>query len=102
MSVEFFTSWRLGLTSLDLLAFHLLPHYIMTIPVLNLWLLPKISNDSGMGWLMAQADKQVADREENYERNLPRSSRLHATVGIFPSEGKVEFLIIIDSCLRPE
>ncbi len=40
----------------------------MEIPKVNMWLLPKTSNESGMGWLMRQADEQVTHREVEMEK----------------------------------
>ena len=44
----------------------------MSIPGLNLWLLPKTSNESGMGWLMAQADREVTQREKEMREGVYR------------------------------
>lgn len=65
------TSWRLGLDFFGFVGrFTFFRNYVMTIPVFNLWLLPKTSNDSGMGWLMAQADKQVTNREKELQNGI--------------------------------
>jgi len=65
------TSWRLGLDFFGFAGrFTFFRNYIMHIPVLNLWLLPKTSNDSGMGWLMAQADRHVTDREKELANGI--------------------------------
>jgi len=50
--------------------------------------------DSGMGWLMAQPKRQVA-MESEYRRNITQIVPTYATVREIPSEGKVEFLIIL-------
>lgn len=44
--------------------------HIMTIPVLSLWLLPKSHASSGMGYLMAQADREVTQREEELANGI--------------------------------
>ncbi|KAH8819387.1 cytochrome P450 monooxygenase [Xylogone sp. PMI_703] len=65
------TSWRKGLDFFGFVGrFRFFRNYIMTIPGLNLWLLPKTSNDSGMGWLMAQADRLVTDREKDLQNGI--------------------------------
>jgi hypothetical protein len=65
------TSWRKGLGFFGFVSrFTFFRNYVMKVPVLNIWLLPKTSNDSGMGWLMAQADKQVTDREEELRNGI--------------------------------
>lgn len=64
-------SWRKGLDFFGFVGrFRFFRNYIMKIPVLNMWLLPKTSNDSGMGWLMAQADKLVTDRERDLQNGI--------------------------------
>jgi hypothetical protein len=35
----------------------------MKVPMLNTWLLPKTSDDRGMGYLMNEADRVVTRRE---------------------------------------
>ena len=42
----------------------------MTIPGLNLWMLPKTSNDTGMGFLMSEGDKIVTKREREMEKGI--------------------------------
>lgn len=57
-------NWRQGLDFFGFVGrFRFFREVIMQTPGLNMWLLPATSNDSGMGWLMAQADKQITDRE---------------------------------------
>lgn len=64
-------SWRHGLYFFGFAGrFTFFRNYIMAIPGLGLWLLPRTSNDSGIGWLMAQADKVVTDREKNMENGI--------------------------------
>ncbi|EDU41835.1 CypX Cytochrome P450 [Pyrenophora tritici-repentis] len=44
---------------------------ILRIPVVGQWWLPVASNDSGIGWLMCEADRQVSGRErENAEKQF--------------------------------
>jgi hypothetical protein len=65
------TSWRKGLDFFGFVGrFRFFRSYVMTVPGLNLWLLPKTSNDSGMGWLMAQADREVTQREAALEQGI--------------------------------
>ena len=67
------TSWRKGLDFFGFVGrFRFFRNYIMTVPGLNLWLLPKTSNDSGMGWLMSQADREVTDRENEIRQGIYR------------------------------
>lgn len=61
---QILTNWRQGLDFFGFVGrFRFFREVIMKIPGLNLWLLPAMSNDSGMGWLMSQANKQVTERE---------------------------------------
>jgi hypothetical protein len=67
------TSWHKGLGFMAFAArFTFFWDNIMTIPRLNMWLLPKTSNESGMGWLMAQADREVTQREEEMQQGIQR------------------------------
>ena len=62
-------SWRKGLDFFGFVGrFRFFRNYMMEIPVFNSWILPKTSNDSGMGWLMRQADEQVTSREAEMEQ----------------------------------
>ena len=62
-------SWRQGLDFFGFVGrFNFFRNYVMEIPKVNMWLLPKTSNDSGMGWLMRQADEQVTRREGEMEK----------------------------------
>ncbi len=57
-------NWRLGLTFFGLAGrWRWLRDVVLQLPVVGLWLLPKASNESGMGWLMCEADRQVTGRE---------------------------------------
>jgi len=63
-------NWRHGLSYLGFATrFRFFRERIMKLPVIGLWLLPSISNDSGMGWLMCEANRQVTQREEKMEAN---------------------------------
>lgn len=65
------SSWREGLPFFGFAGrFRFFRSNIMTIPGLNLWLLPKTSDSSGMGFLMSEADKQVARREEEMKKEV--------------------------------
>lgn len=57
-------SWRRGLDFFGFAGrFSFFRNYIMRIPGLNIWVLPKTVDDSGMGYLMSEADKLVTNRE---------------------------------------
>lgn len=64
-------NWRKGLDFFGFVGrFRFFRNYIMKIPALNLWLLPTYSNDSGMGFLMSQANKAVAEREDMIKKSI--------------------------------
>lgn len=61
---DILTNWRKGLDFFGFVGrFRFFRNVIMRLPVINMWLLPATSNDSGMGWLMCEADRQVTERE---------------------------------------
>ncbi|KAI8943869.1 hypothetical protein NX059_001840 [Plenodomus lindquistii] len=73
------TNWRKGLDFFGFVGrFRFFRERIIKLPVIGLWLLPSMSNDSGMGWLMCEADRQVSTREKENEQN--------------PFEGKPDFM----------
>ena len=44
---------------------------VLQTPIVGRWWLPTASNDSGIGWLMCEADRQVSSRErENAEKQF--------------------------------
>lgn len=62
-------SWRKGLDFFGFAGrFRSFRNYIMPIPMFSSWLLPQTTNESGMGWLMCQADEQVTIRESEIEK----------------------------------
>jgi len=64
-------SWRQGLDYFGFAGrFVFFRDHIMTIPILNPWLLPRTSNESGMGYLMSEADKHVSQREEDLKNEI--------------------------------
>lgn len=59
------SNWRMGLDFFGFVGrFRFFREKIIKLPVVGLWFLPTISNDSGMGWLMCEADRQVSTREK--------------------------------------
>ena|SRR5205085_4221383 len=68
------TSGRKGLDFFGFVGrFQFFRNYIMNVPGLNMWLLPKASNKSGMRWLMSQGDKQATDREQELSHGIYRA-----------------------------
>jgi hypothetical protein len=66
-------SFREGLEFFGLAGrFRFLREQILTLPTIGQWLLPSASNESGMGWLMAQADREVSRREEEMQQGIQR------------------------------
>lgn len=66
-------NWRKGLTFFGFASrFRFFRDTVLKIPVLGLWFLPGISHESGMGWLMAEADRQVFVRESRSEEKVAR------------------------------
>jgi hypothetical protein len=58
-------NWRKGLTFFGFAGrFRFFRERIIKLPRIGLWFLPSVSNDSGMGWLMSEADRQVTAREK--------------------------------------
>jgi hypothetical protein len=66
------SNWRKGLSFFGFVGrFRFFRECIVKLPIVGLWFLPSRSNDSGMGWLMCEADRQVSRREEqNAEKVL--------------------------------
>lgn len=69
---DILTNWRKGLDFFGFVSrFRFFREHIVKLPVVGLWLLPSVSNDSGMGWLMCEADRQVSAREaQNAEKRF--------------------------------
>ncbi|OAL53260.1 cytochrome P450 [Pyrenochaeta sp. DS3sAY3a] len=66
---DILSNWRKGLTFFGFVGrFRFFREKIVKLPVVGLWFLPAISNDSGMGWLMCEADRQVTGREKQNEQ----------------------------------
>ncbi|CAO2652676.1 Nn.00g009590.m01.CDS01 [Neocucurbitaria sp. VM-36] len=73
------SNWRKGLDFFGFVGrFRFFRETIIKLPVVGLWFLPSMSNDSGMGWLMCEADRQVSTREKQNEEK--------------PFEGKPDFM----------
>jgi hypothetical protein len=76
---QMLANWRKGLDFFGFAArCRFFREYIIQLPVVGLWFLPATSNESGMGWLMCEADRQVSERER---RNCEK-----------PFEGKPDFM----------
>lgn len=59
------SNWRKGLGFFGFVGrFRFFRENVIKLPVVGLWFLPSVSNESGMGWLMCEADRQVTEREE--------------------------------------
>lgn len=58
------SNWRKGLDFFGFVGrFRFFREKVVKLPVIGNWFLPSISNESGMGWLMCEADRQVSERE---------------------------------------
>jgi hypothetical protein len=63
------SNWRKGLGFFGFVGrFHFFREHIIKLPVIGLWFIPSTSNDSGMGWLMCEAERQVSRREKQNEK----------------------------------
>lgn len=61
-------NWRYQLDWLSVVfRFRFLREDIASWPVVGTWLLPTISDSSGMGWLIREADRQIREREKLIE-----------------------------------
>jgi hypothetical protein len=64
-------SWRQGLGIFGFVGrFLFFRNYLIKVPYLNMWFLPKTSDDNGMGYLMNEADRMVTKREEDEANGL--------------------------------
>ncbi|KAF1996048.1 cytochrome P450 [Amniculicola lignicola CBS 123094] len=62
---DILSNWRKGLDFFGFVSrFRFFRDTIIKLPVVGLWFLPAMSNTSGMGWLMSEADRQVTEREK--------------------------------------
>ena len=62
---DLLSNWRKGLTFFGFVGrCRFSRETILKLLVVGLWWLPASSNDSEMGWLMCEADLQVASREK--------------------------------------
>ncbi|PGH07083.1 hypothetical protein AJ79_06361 [Helicocarpus griseus UAMH5409] len=63
------TNWREGLDFFGFVGrFKFFQTHIITLPGIAARLLPKITDETGMGWLMAEANKQVSQRESEMSK----------------------------------
>jgi cytochrome P450 len=61
-------NWRKGLTFFGFAGrFRFFREKILKSPRLAVWFLPAVDNNSGMGWLMTEADRQVTSRERQID-----------------------------------
>lgn len=69
---DILSNWRKGLGFFGFVGrFRFFREYIIKLPFIGMWFLPSMSNDSGMGWLMCEADRQVTAREkESAEKEI--------------------------------
>lgn len=57
-------NWRLGLSFFGFaVRWRWFRDVVLQLPVVGVWFLPRVENGKGMGWLMAEADRQVTARE---------------------------------------
>ncbi|KAF2658321.1 cytochrome P450 [Lophiostoma macrostomum CBS 122681] len=76
---DILSNWRKGLGFFGFVGrFRFFREKIIKLPVVGLWFLPAISEKSGMGWLMCEADRQVSTREKQIAEK--------------PFEGKPDFM----------
>jgi cytochrome P450 len=76
---DILSNWRKGLDFFGFVGrFRFFREKIIKLPVVGLWFLPAISETSGMGWLMCEADRQVSTREKQIAEK--------------PFEGKPDFM----------
>lgn len=62
---DILVNWRKGLDFFGFVGrFRFFRERVIKLPVVGLWFLPSMSNESGMGWLMCEADRQVTQREK--------------------------------------
>jgi cytochrome P450 len=69
---DLLSNWRKGLSFFGFVGrFRFFRERILKLPIIGLWFLPANSNESGMGWLMCEADRQVTLRErQNAEKSF--------------------------------
>lgn len=68
---EILTNWRKGLPFFGFFVrCRFFRENIVTLPIIGPWFLPSISDDSGMGWLMCEAERQVTSREQAANEKL--------------------------------
>lgn len=64
-------NWRKGLGFFGFVGrFRFFRDRVVKLPIVGLWFLPSVNNESGMGWLMCEADRQVTQREIMMEEQL--------------------------------
>jgi hypothetical protein len=65
-------NWRKGLPFFGFAGrFRFFRENIIKLPIIGLMFLPSMSNTSGMGWLMCEADRQVSAREKQVKEKAP-------------------------------
>lgn len=64
------TSWRKGLDLFGFAGrFKFFHRYVAKLPGLGSLIFPKMTDETGMGWLMCKADEQVRKREDEIRRD---------------------------------
>lgn len=61
---EFIRNFRKGLPMLGLGRTRFLREHIMSLPLMAKLFLPSTTDEAGMGWLMGEAERQIAAREK--------------------------------------
>ncbi|KAJ6193468.1 cytochrome P450 monooxygenase-like protein [Bipolaris maydis] len=83
---EFIRNFRKGLPMLGLGRTRFLREHIMSLPLMAKLFLPSTTDEAGMGWLMGEAERQIAAREK--------------LIAEEKFQGKPDFLQHITSCLE--
>ena len=70
------TNWRQGLDYFGFVGrFRFFREHVMKWPYFSTWCLPSMSNDTGMGYLMCEADRQVTQREKQVEEGTYKAKQ---------------------------
>jgi hypothetical protein len=73
---EILAKWRQGLNYFGFVGrFTFFHKYVMKWPYFETWCLPSTSDDHGMGYLMAEADRQVTQREKEIEEGTYKAEQ---------------------------
>lgn len=67
------TNWREGLDFFGIAGrWKFLQKHILTLPGIGSLILPKVTDETGMGWLIAEANRQVDQRETDMSKGIVR------------------------------